>query len=357
MKRENLKAGFTYRAESLRQRIGSRPLGLILLVNLVVIVLVGSLILLAFERKTNPLIQTYGDALWCTVITIATVGYGDKVPITGGGKLTVVLMIVFGIGALTAYISQRSAQRVQKMQRRSSDLDPKMKSRGHFVVCGWNSRGPYVMEMLKAELEKERTQIILLCDLPQAPIDDGYTFYAKGNAANVKSLERVNIAEAKAAILLADEVGDGAACDTDARTVLAALNIRSINPHIRMTAEVRDPANVHHLELAGVGEILDSDMLLGNMMARSALHYGLIGAVSRLVTKEKDEKFYQLSVDEKIASLKGGEVAAFIQREYGAVLVAVRSGDIQVFFTEDTTLREGDLLIVVSGTDPNDFRK
>jgi|BarGraNGADG00211_3_1021988.scaffolds.fasta_scaffold04088_4 voltage-gated potassium channel len=349
-----LRARIIYKAERVRQRMAMRPLGMVLLVNLVVIILVGSMVLLVFEKKTNPLIDTYGDAIWCTVITIATVGYGDKVPITAGGKLTVVLMIIFGIGALTAYISSRSAQRVQKLQRRAYELDGIVKSRGHFVVCGWNERGKYLLETLKQELEKGKTAVTLLCDLPETPVEDGYTVFLRGSAANERDLQRANIEQAKAVILLADETGGGAASDADARAVLAALTIRSLNPDVPITAEVRDPENISHMMLAGVGEILDSDMLLGKLMARSALHFGLIGMVSEMVSKGAGEKVYHLPVDEKMAGLKPGDLITYVRNEYDATLLGVRSAEKTILMGEVSSVSVGDILVLLSKADPRE---
>ncbi|RQM28429.1 hypothetical protein B5M09_011928, partial [Aphanomyces astaci] len=46
------------------------------------------------EAPVNPLVSTYGNAVWLTVVTMATVGYGDKVPVTVAGQ---VVMIVFAM--------------------------------------------------------------------------------------------------------------------------------------------------------------------------------------------------------------------------------------------------------------------
>lgn len=59
--------------------------------------------LLVVERFDNPLIQTYSDALWLVVVTILTIGYGDKYPVTIVGRAVVVSGAFAGI-ILTAMI-------------------------------------------------------------------------------------------------------------------------------------------------------------------------------------------------------------------------------------------------------------
>jgi voltage-gated potassium channel len=56
------------------------------------------------------------DALYYTVVTMATVGYGDFVPVTVLGKVGAIFLIIFGFGIFGAFISlllKRQAHRYQ----------------------------------------------------------------------------------------------------------------------------------------------------------------------------------------------------------------------------------------------------
>ncbi|KAF0696085.1 Aste57867_13123 [Aphanomyces stellatus] len=57
------------------------------------------------ERDINPLVSTYANACWLTVVTMATVGYGDRVPITLPGQVVIILFaMIIGI-ILTGMLS------------------------------------------------------------------------------------------------------------------------------------------------------------------------------------------------------------------------------------------------------------
>jgi len=72
------------------------------------------------EKDANEQFQSYADALWWGVVTVATIGYGDKVPTTWMGKMVASCFCVFGIAffALPAGIlGSGFALKVQQKQR------------------------------------------------------------------------------------------------------------------------------------------------------------------------------------------------------------------------------------------------
>jgi len=58
-----------------------------------------------FEHARNPAFATIGDSLWWAIVTITTVGYGDIVPQSTGGRLVAVLAMVFGIAVYSLVIA------------------------------------------------------------------------------------------------------------------------------------------------------------------------------------------------------------------------------------------------------------
>jgi voltage-gated potassium channel len=52
------------------------------------------------ERLIDPAIGTYGDSLWWAVTTVTTVGYGDVVPETAGGRIVAAGLMLTGLGLI-----------------------------------------------------------------------------------------------------------------------------------------------------------------------------------------------------------------------------------------------------------------
>lgn len=70
-----------------------------ILLLMVVLVMLGSGLVLFMEGKEEGAnIQTGIDALWWAFVTISTVGYGDHYPVTDGGKIVAVIVILCGVG-------------------------------------------------------------------------------------------------------------------------------------------------------------------------------------------------------------------------------------------------------------------
>ncbi|MBU7014633.1 MAG: ion transporter [Theionarchaea archaeon] len=67
---------------------------------LMTILLLSAFGVYLFEGRTNPEIESAGDALWWSVVTVTTVGYGDKVPVTPLGKAIGVILMFTGIGLI-----------------------------------------------------------------------------------------------------------------------------------------------------------------------------------------------------------------------------------------------------------------
>jgi voltage-gated potassium channel len=71
-----------------------------------IVLVVSSILVVQFEsRSPDANIKTGGDALWWAVVTITTVGYGDRYPVTVLGRLTGVAVMFAGVGIIGALAS------------------------------------------------------------------------------------------------------------------------------------------------------------------------------------------------------------------------------------------------------------
>jgi voltage-gated potassium channel len=100
----------------------------VLFLALVIFEISGIAILKAEAHSSQANIQTASDALWWAYVTVATVGYGDRYPVTTDGRILGVLLMTAGVGlfsVLTSYLAdwfRRPRKPAQKAMRRTGEL-------------------------------------------------------------------------------------------------------------------------------------------------------------------------------------------------------------------------------------------
>ena len=91
----------------LRDRAGSALL--MLLLTAIVILEFGSLRMLRIESSApGSTITDASDALWFSLVTMSTVGYGDTYPVTDAGRVLAAVIVIVGVcvfGTLTGYLA------------------------------------------------------------------------------------------------------------------------------------------------------------------------------------------------------------------------------------------------------------
>lgn len=123
----------TFRASLANSVLGAMTLLAILVLE------IGGIAVLFFERPdASANITTPGDALWWGIVTIATVGYGDKYPITPGGRLVGTLEIITGVAVFStisgylanAFVSSRHKENEQPAPEAAAGPAPEAAAAG-----------------------------------------------------------------------------------------------------------------------------------------------------------------------------------------------------------------------------------
>jgi voltage-gated potassium channel len=99
-----------------------------------VLVLVTTVIAVAgafFVEIVSPdSFESFGDALWWAAQTVTTIGYGDVVPATGGGRVVALFVMFFGAAAVSVVTAVITAVFISYQQRR---LGPEAERHGELL--------------------------------------------------------------------------------------------------------------------------------------------------------------------------------------------------------------------------------
>ena len=103
--------------------------GFITILLTIILLTSPSVLILQFEsRSPDSSIQTGWDALWFSVVTITTTGYGDFSPVTFLGKVTAMFVMAVGIGIIAVLASLMSRLLIGSPEDRTEEIELDMEA-------------------------------------------------------------------------------------------------------------------------------------------------------------------------------------------------------------------------------------
>lgn len=264
---------------------------LVKLVVLIVIVLLGSSVgYYFFEAGASARELSLFDAFWWAVVTLTTVGYGDVVPSSTGGRIMGVAVMFCGIGLVSTLTGSLASMLVVRQVRKRKGLLVVNLSR-HLVIVGWNAFGLDLARSLVANAESGeggRAHLVLVNSLPQderdaiaAQLDMGERLhFVFGSVTQVSVLKKAVPDKASVVYLLPR--GDIAAKDAEQEVLYAALALREEAPRVPLYGEVLLPESRNHLLRAGVDQVVVRGELGSRVLAMMGTSPSVWMLVNRL---------------------------------------------------------------------------
>ena len=203
----------------------------------------------------SPRITNFVDAIYFTVVTMATVGYGDITPRTSDARIFTISLIVLGLAVFATALPAIVAPLIDK--RMMNFLQPrrrKMKRASHVIVVG---DGPLAQDTARALAARGLQTTAILAQRPDPDAGQPEDFVV-GDGSDTETLRRVDVTEARAVLALS---GD------DSYNAFVVLAARELNPNVRTVAAVSDTRNTGRVARSRPDVLLTLPQLGGELLA------------------------------------------------------------------------------------------
>lgn len=286
MARRNTRwSGVVHRIQSaLSEPIRQLQLSVLLLFGLIVVGTAGYIVLEG---------MTFVQALYMTVITLATVGFREVVELDTSGMLFTTFLIIVGVGTAAWAISNAAevmlGQTFWKSVQRRRNRDMVEQMRDHYIICGFGRLGRQIGRDLQARGEEfsvvdwapELEEEMLSEQIPHLPED----------ATSEDTLLRAGIEYARGIV---------AALDDDAQNVLTVLTARELNPHLLIIARAGSENLESKLLRAGADRVVTPSSIGGHRLALALLRPAVHDFFGRIFTlgTEPDVDVGQITLGE-----------------------------------------------------------
>ena len=246
-----------------------------------------------FERGNNDNIKGVDDALWWSITTLSTVGYGDLYPITPGGRVVAAATMALGVGILGTFGGTIATMFLDFREQGRKGLRA-LSAKDHLLVLGWNEKARTAISEFCSDPRYVDTKIIIVADLEENPIDDGKVGFVRGLPCSSETLRKADAARAGAAIVLAENPSDP---HSDHQSALTVMGLRRLNKKIRISAELVCVDNREHLDAAGCDAVIDALSVASGLLVRGVQDVGVPELVAHLLTNDMGSEVYRVPVD------------------------------------------------------------
>lgn len=296
--------------------------------------------------------HTLIDAIYMTVITLTTVGYGEIVDMSGnpGGRIFTMILLLSGAGIVAYTIPMLSALVIEgqlnnlfarrRMMRNIESL------RDHHIVCGDTAATAYVAD----ELARSGRKVVIL-----VPTDAALELVTEiagqdapclvGDPTDDDVLQTAGVTNARGVVACLAE---------DKDNILAVLTARRLAPGARIIASSKTSETESKLRAVGADAVVSPSRIGGLRMASELVRPTVVSFLDNMLRERRNLRVEEITVP-KGARVDGRTLDWLnVNDVQGALLIAIRRTAIAEFEFKpalDTPLTEGLTLVVMCDAD------
>jgi voltage-gated potassium channel len=283
------------------------------------------------------------DAFYMTVITLATIGYGETHELSTAGRAFTILLIFGGVGVGTVVLGSAWQAVVEGQFSRLVDgrrriMERMAKLQGHTVFCGFSRLG----RIAAFELRKHGHELVII-ESNEARARDAEEqgfFVVRGDATLDESLMAAGLPKAARLITLLPR---------DSDNLYVILTAREINPALYIVSRAEDEVGEKRLKRAGVDRLISTHRLAARKLADGLLRPNVTDFFENLGSGDGGWKIEEIRVP-PVSPVCGQTLKDLSLRQttnVGIAGVVSPEGALEVNPSGETVITAGSTLIVI----------
>ena len=305
---------------------------------LITIVVIGSV-------GYSMLGYTTSEAIYQTIITIATVGFEEVHPLDNRGMWFTSVLVIFSIG-IFAYAVTTFTRFIVEGVFRNSYKDNKVKRKidkisDHVVICGYGRNG----RQATIELMQHKVPTVVIeknSEIVQSLRETPGMLYVEGDASDEEILKQANLQDAKAMITT---------LPVDADNLFVVLTARELNPSIKIISRASLDNSDVKLKRAGATNVIMPDKIGGQRMAKLVAQPDIVEFIEIMLLQSVDSVVLeQISCDNLSSCFSGKSISELdIRNTSGATIIGLKREDNSYLINPlpETTLTSKDKLFAL----------
>jgi voltage-gated potassium channel len=315
----------------------------ILLGNQLLLALMLLAIVPMFGTLGFVLVEGWGifDALYMTIITMATIGYGEVHPLSHAGRTFTMVFIVVGTG-IVAYALTIVVEAIIRPEFITHRILKRklLAMKNHYIVCGFGRAGRRIAQELHA-LQKSFVIVEQDEESVRAFREQGGVVVI-GDATDEATLQAAGIERASGLV---------ACLDSDAANIFATLTARGLQPSLYIVARAEQNAAQSKLLRAGANAVLSPQEIGAVRMTQMLLQQNMLDSFE-IVTRKMalDIAIEELAVS-KYPRLAGMRVETLqLRKRFNVIILAVKFADETLQFpAQSETMLDADTTLILAG--------
>lgn len=288
---------------------------------------------------------TYADALWCSVVSITTIGYGDYYAQSTAARISAVFFIVLvGLSAFSIFFGMVVDLASDKLTRAKKGLGRAV-ARNHIIIVNFPSttRVRQIIEEVRAEAGTP-TELVLVADnIDELPFHEPNTTFVRGSTHDAETYQRACAQDARMAIVLSRDYADA---NSDALAAAAVGVIDKIKHDIQIVAECIDPRHRPLFQAVRCDAIVPGLQIAGNLLVQEAHDPGVSRMIEVITSNRQGSTVFSTRVDNPTTTSYRELAKSLLDRDIN--LLAFNRDDDSITDFQDHQPTPNDTLIYIA---------